>query len=123
MIEKMRRGAVIKSSISRNSMPDIFLYKGQMVIPDYELASYYGVNTDTLRDVFAKHESLFPGSMVFSVKGSEKKKSAMNRASGTLLFTEQSATLIAGLIKDTEALKANMRLLRLFRLLDYIVAT
>ncbi|MCD6116008.1 ORF6N domain-containing protein [bacterium] len=115
---------MIKSSISRNSMPDIFLYKGQMVIPDYELASYYGVNTDTLRDVFAKHESLFPGSMVFSVKGSEKKKkSTTNKASGTLLFTEQSATLIAGLIKDTEALKANMRLLRLFRLLDYIVAT
>jgi len=115
---------VIRSNIQRNTMPDIFLYKGHMVIPDYELANYYGVNTDTLREAFVRHKSLFPGSMVFSVKGSKKeKKNSEEKTSGTLLFTEQSATLIAGLIKDTEAIKANMRLLRLFRLLDYIITT
>jgi|GEM_PF-2139932 len=109
----------VQTSVRKDSIPDIFLYKGKMVIPDYELAHYFGVKNETIKTVFESHRDLFPRDIVFMARNSGTGK---NKKQKTILFTEQSATLLAGLIKNTDAVKANMRLLRVFRLLDYIIA-
>jgi len=112
------------ASLNSGSIPDIFLYQGRMVIPDYELAHYYGVQTDRIHRAFRAHEDLFPGNIVFSIDSKKKTPHTKdcNSRKETLLFTEQSAALLAGLIKSSQAVKANMRLMRVFRLLDYITA-
>ena len=119
---------------SRNDQPiewRILLVRGQRVLLDGELARLYGVEVRTLNQAVRRNADRFPPDFMFQLSWEEAERSRsqfviLNETRGgrrlrgrnvkyrPLAFTEQGVAMLSSVLKSTQAVRANIEIMRAF---------
>jgi hypothetical protein len=100
----------------------IYVFRGEKVMLDNDLAEMYGVETKQLKRQVRRNKSRFPKDFMFelSTKEFEKLRSQIGTSSwgGTrynpMTFTEQGIAMLSSILNSNTAIEVNIRIIRVF---------
>ena len=104
----------------------IFEIRGQKVMPDFDLAGLYSVETKRLKEAVRRNKKRFPPDFMFELKREEYdslrtqfatlKKSDRGQHSKYMpfAFTEHGVTMLANILKSARANKMGIAIVRAF---------
>jgi hypothetical protein len=100
----------------------IYVFRGEKVMLDNDLAEMYGVETKQLKRQVRRNKSRFPKDFMFelSTKEFEKLRSQIGTSSwgGTrynpMTFTEQGIAMLSSILNSNIAIEVNIRIIRVF---------
>jgi hypothetical protein len=100
----------------------IYVFRGEKVMIDNDLAEMYGVETKQLKRQVRRNKSRFPKDFMFelSTKEFEKLRSQIGTSSwgGTrynpMTFTEQGIAMLSSILNSNIAIEVNIRIIRVF---------
>lgn len=111
----------------------IHLIRGQKVMPDSDLAAFYGTTTKRLLEQFKRNRKRFPTDFAFRLDAEEFERLRSHFATSKLgrggrrylpwAFTEHGAVMLASVLNSEIAVEASVRIVRVFlRLRDLMQA-
>jgi hypothetical protein len=100
----------------------IYVFRGEKVMLDNDLAEMYGVETKQLKRQVRRNKSRFPKDFMFelSTKEFENLRSQIGTSSwgGTrynpMAFTEQGIAMLSSILNSNTAIEVNIRIIRVF---------
>jgi hypothetical protein len=100
----------------------IYVFRGEKVMLDNDLAEMYGVETKQLKRQVRRNKSRFPKDFMFelSTKEFENLRSQIGTSSwgGTrynpMAFTEQGIAMLSSILNSNIAIEVNIRIIRVF---------
>jgi hypothetical protein len=100
----------------------IYVFRGEKVMLDNDLAEIYGVETKQLKRQVRRNKSRFPKDFMFelSTKEFENLRSQIGTSSwgGTrynpMAFTEQGIAMLSSILNSNTAIAVNIRIIRVF---------
>jgi len=101
----------------------IYLFRGQKVMIDRDLAELYGVPTKALNQAVRRNEKRFPPDFVFQLNNKEKDELVTNCDRFKLLkhssslpfaFTEQGIAMLSSVLNSDKAIEVNVLIMRAF---------
>lgn len=100
----------------------IYVFRGEKVMLDNDLAEMYGVETKQLKRQVRRNKSRFPKDFMFelSTKEFENLRSQIGTSSwgGTrynpMTFTEQGIAMLSSILNSNTAIEVNIRIIRVF---------
>ena len=100
----------------------IYVFRGEKVMLDNDLAEMYGVQTKQLKRQVRRNKSRFPKDFMFelSTKEFENLRSQIGTSSwgGTrynpMAFTEQGIAMLSSILNSNTAIEVNIRIIRVF---------
>jgi len=101
----------------------ILLIRGEKVIIDADLASFYGVSTKRLNEQVKRNRNRFPADFIFQLNQEEKNEVVANcdhlknlKYSKSLpyVFTEHGALMAASVLNSTRAVEVSVFIIRVF---------
>jgi hypothetical protein len=100
----------------------IYVFRGEKVMLDNDLAEMYGVETKQLKRQVRRNKSRFPKDFMFelSTKEFENLRSQIGTSSwgGTrynpMAFTEQGIAMLSSILNSNTAIAVNIRIIRVF---------
>ena len=110
----------------------IFLFRGQRVMLDADLAELYGVETKRLNEQMRRNIERFPEDFMFRLSAEEKAEVVANcdhlaklKYSPTLpyAFTEHGALMLGNVLKSDRAVEVSLMVVRAFVQLRQILAS
>jgi len=98
----------------------LFFICGRRVVLDAHLAELYGVSTRTLNQAVKRNKDRFPEDFAFRLSPRDAKRlksqivisSRGGRKHRPLVFTEQGAALVPGILKSDKAVQASIGMAR-----------
>jgi ORF6N domain-containing protein len=110
----------------------IYLFRGQRVMLDADLAAIYGTSTMRLNEQFRRNRQRFPEDFAFQLTPEEfkrlisqiaiSKKGRGGRRKLPWVFTEHGAIMLASVLNSDIAIQASVRVVRAFVRLREMVA-
>ena len=106
----------------------IYVFRGQKVMIDEDLAQMYGVETRRLNEQVKRNTKRFPKDFMFSLTQKEfenlKSQNAISSWGGRRklpnAFTEQGVAMLSSILNSDTAIEVNIRIIRVFtRLREY----
>ncbi|MCB9799639.1 MAG: ORF6N domain-containing protein [Candidatus Omnitrophica bacterium] len=106
---------------------NIFLIRGQKVIPDKVLAELYGVETRVLNQAVKRNLKRFPADFMFELDRAEIKRISqivisLKFSKRVWVFTEQGVAMLSGLLNSERAVMMNIAIMRAFVRLRQMIA-
>jgi len=100
----------------------IYVFRGEKVMLDHDLAEMYGVETKQLKRQVRRNKSRFPKDFMFELSTREFKnlRSQIGTSSwgGTrynpMAFTEQGIAMLSSILNSNTAIEVNIRIIRVF---------
>ncbi len=101
----------------------IFLFRGEKVIVDRDLAELYQVTTKVLNQAVRRNNDRFPDNFMFQLTEREKDELVTNcdrfetlkhSTSLPLVFTEQGVAMLSGVLKSKRAIQVNIQIMNTF---------
>jgi hypothetical protein len=101
----------------------IFYVRSQKVIPDYDLAQMYGVETRALKQAVKRNIDRFPKDFMFLLSNIEIKNMVSQNVIPSLgflggakpmVFTEQGVAMLSSILKSKQSVKVNIAIMRAF---------
>jgi hypothetical protein len=100
----------------------IYEIRGEKVMPDFDLAGLYGVETKALNQAVKRNVERFPPDFMFQLtmgewNGLRSQFVTSNRGGRRYLpnaFTEHGVTMLASVLKSDTAVKINLAIVRAF---------
>lgn len=102
----------------------IYIVRGQKVMIDRDLAELYGVETKRLKEAVKRNISRFPIDFMFEMNKNELENWRTQFASSNsermglryspFCFTEQGVAMLSSVLNSPRAIKANIRIIRVF---------
>jgi hypothetical protein len=108
--------------IERISRP-IFVFRGEKVLLDFDLARLYGVTTGNLNKAVKRNRDRFPRDFMFQLTREEaerlvfqigRSKGRDGRRSRPYAFTEQGIAMLSSALTSDRAIKVNIAIMRAF---------
>jgi hypothetical protein len=111
----------------------IYMIRGVKVMIDRDLAELYGVDTRSLNQSVRRNHKRFPDDFMFHLTKDEmknwksqiviSKKERMGIRKPPLVFTEQGAAMLSGILNSERAISVNIKIIRVFTRLRSILET
>jgi len=109
----------------------IFVFRGQKVILDSDLAELYGVETGALNRAVLRNAARFPEDFMFQLTAEEFESlrcqigisSYGGRRFRPYAFTEQGVAMLSGLLNSPRAVAVNIGIMRAFVRLRQLIAS
>lgn len=114
----------------QKSLPDevlmsrIYVFRGQKVMLDSDLAELYGVETKVLKQAVRRNIERFPPDFMFELDDSEFNSlrsqfvTSKNGRGGNryypMVFTEQGVAMLSSVLKSKQAIQINIQIMRIF---------
>jgi len=100
----------------------IYVFRGQQVMTDRDIAELYGVETRRLNEQVRRNVSRFPEEFCFQLTESEfqnlMSQNATSSWGGTrklpFVFTEQGVAMLSAVLKSESAIKASVQIMKAF---------
>ena len=100
----------------------IYVFRGQQVMADRDIAELYGVETRRLNEQVRRNVSRFPEEFCFQLTESEfqnlMSQNATSSWGGTrklpFVFTEQGVAMLSAVLKSETAIKASVQIMKAF---------
>ncbi|MBR3714231.1 MAG: ORF6N domain-containing protein [Bacteroidales bacterium] len=100
----------------------IYVFRGQQVMTDRDIAELYGVETRRLNEQVRRNVSRFPEEFCFQLTESEfqnlMSQNATSSWGGTrklpFVFTEQGVAMLSAVLKSETAIKASVQIMKAF---------
>ena len=110
----------------------IYLFRGQKVMIDHDLAFLYAVPTKVLKQAVVRNAERFPSDFMFELTKEEMEIwraqfvatqfSKMGSRRPPLVFTEQGVAMLSGVLKSPRAVAVNIQIFRTFSRLREMLA-
>ena len=110
----------------------IFLFRGEKVMLDSDLAELYGVETKVLNQAVQRNAGRFPSDFLFQLTREEfvnlksqfvtSSRGHGGRRKVPLVFTEQGVAMLSGLLNSPRAVAVNIEIMRTFVRLRQMIA-
>jgi hypothetical protein len=124
MAEKKSRAVVAVERIEVETRRRIFTVRGQRVVLDSDLAEFYGVKTERLTQQVRRNLDRFPEDFAFELNADEYAALTLQNASSNigrggrrympLVFTEQGALAVSGVLRSERAAEVSVAVSRAF---------
>jgi hypothetical protein len=113
-------------TLSKTITDKLYLFRGQQVMLDSNLAKLYGVETKVLNQAVKRNIERFPGDFMFQLSQTEAESGLRSRSQFVTLkkgqnikylpyvFTEQGVAMISSVLKSKQAIKINIQIMRAF---------
>ena len=110
----------------------IYLFRGQKVMLDRDLAELYGVTTKRMNEQVKRNIKRFPYDFMFQLSEKEKNKVVANcdhlqelKFSHQLprAFTEQGVAMLSSVLKSERAIQVNIAIMRAFVKMKQVLYT
>jgi ORF6N domain len=109
----------------------IYIFRNQRVMMDFDLAQIYGVETKRLKEAVRRNIERFPGDFMFELTDEEFQNLRTQIASSSrggsryppFAFTEHGAVMLASVLNSETAVKASIFVVRTFIKLREILST
>ena len=110
----------------------IFLFRGQKVLLDMDLAEFYGVETRSLIQAVKRNIERFPSDFVFQLDQDEfdslRSQIVISKGKGgrrylPYAFTEQGVAMLSSVLRSKRAIQVNVAIMRTFVKLREILST
>lgn len=111
----------------------IYLFRGEKVMLDSDLASLYGVSTTRLNQQFKRNLDRFPEDFAFQLTGPEFKSLMSQIAISNVgrggrrklpwVFTEHGVAMLSSVLRSKRAIQVNVAIIRAFIKLRQILAS
>ena len=110
----------------------IFLFRGQKVLLDMDLAEFYGVETRSLIQAVKRNIERFPSDFVFQLDWDEfdslRSQIVISKGKGgrrylPYAFTEQGVAMLSSVLRSKRAIQVNVAIMRTFVKLREILLT
>ena len=110
----------------------IFVFRGQKVMLDSDLATLYGVTTGNLNKAVKRNANRFPSDFMFRLKPEELANLKFQfgisswggrRRSRPYVFTEQGIAMLSSVLNSDRAVKVNIAIMRAFVKLRQMLET
>ena len=110
----------------------IFLFRGQKVLLDMDLAEFYGVETRSLIQALKRNIERFPSDFVFQLDQDEfdslRSQIVISKGKGgrrylPYAFTEQGVAMLSSVLRSKRAIQVNVAIMRTFVKLREILLT
>jgi hypothetical protein len=97
--------------------------RGQKVMPDFDLAALYGIETRALKQAARRNRNRFPDDFLFALSAEEIQNlvsqfviPSRRKLGGALpmAFTEQGVAMLSSVLKSERAVKVNIAIMRAF---------
>ncbi|HME88840.1 MAG TPA: ORF6N domain-containing protein [Chthoniobacterales bacterium] len=107
----------------RRVAQSIYLFRGQKVILDFDLARLYGVTTGNLNKAVHRNAERFPSDFMFQLSGeeAERLKFQFGRSKGRggrrhrpYASTEQGIAMLSSVLNSERAVRVNIAIMRAF---------
>ncbi len=102
----------------------IFVFRGQKVLLDADLARLYGVTTASLNQAVKRNQERFPSDFIFQLRAAEadrlisqsviSKAGRGGRRHRPYAFTEQGVAMLSSVLRSERAVKVNIVIMRAF---------
>lgn len=102
----------------------IYVFRGQRVMVDINLAGLYGVETRTLLQAVKRNQARFPEDFMFQLTDEEfetlrsqiviSKPGRGGRQYHPYVFTEQGVAMLSGVLRSDRAIQINIAIMRAF---------
>jgi hypothetical protein len=112
--------AIVPIEIIENK---IFIFRGQKVMIDRDLAELYGVQTKRLNEAVKRNIKRFPPEFMFQLNDNEKKelvaicdrfKTLMHSTSNPYAFTEHGVAMLSSVLNSEQAIAINIQIIKAF---------
>ncbi|MEI6511501.1 MAG: ORF6N domain-containing protein [Candidatus Uhrbacteria bacterium] len=108
----------------------IYLFRGQKVLLDRDLAEMYGVTTKVLNQAVSRNMERFPDDFMFklSLREASNLKSQIvtsswgGRRKQPMAFTEQGVAMLSSVLSSPRAIAVNIQIIRTFTKLRAMLA-
>ena len=110
----------------------IYMFRGQKVMLDKDLAGLYGVTTKRLNEQVQRNIGRFPADFMFQLNDEEtkvlrsqiatSKKGRGGRRYNPYVFTEQGVVILSSVLRSKRAVEVNIAIMRTFVQLRRILA-
>jgi len=110
----------------------IFLFRGQKVLLDMDLAEFYGVETRSLIQAVMRNIERFPSDFVFQLDQDEfdslRSQIVISKGKGgrrylPYAFTEQGVAMLSSVLRSKRAIQVNVAIMRTFVKLREMLST
>lgn len=111
----------------------IYVFRGQRVMLDSDLAMLYGVTTARLNEQVRRNQSRFPSDFAFRLRRDEfnhlishfatSKPRRGGRRTLPLVFTEHGILMLSSVLRSSRAIQVNIQIMRTFVRLRQMVAS
>ncbi|WP_240466019.1 MULTISPECIES: ORF6N domain-containing protein [Sphingobacterium] len=105
-------------------MNKIYVFRGQKVMLDSDLAELYGVETKVFKQAVRRNIERFPPDFMFELDESEFNSlrsqivTSKNGRGGSryfpMVFTEQGVSMLSSVLKSKQAIQINIQIMRIF---------
>lgn len=100
----------------------IYVFRGQKVMLDEDLAELYGVETRRLNEQVRRNLKRFPKDFMFSLSAKEHQNLMSQNATSSwggrrklpYVFTEQGVAMLSSILNSDTAIEVNIRIIRVF---------
>jgi len=111
----------------------ILIVRGDKVLLDEQLASFYGVETRRLTEQVKRYSNRFPGDFMFQLSGDEwaalRSQNAISKPAGRggrryapYAFTEQGVAMLSSVLRSPQAIAVNIEIMRAFVRLRQLIS-
>ncbi len=111
----------------------IYLFRGQKVMLDSDLAEIYGMPTKVLLQAIKRNEKRFPSDIAFQLENQDvvalrsqivtSKSCRGGRRYQPYVFTEQGVAMLSSVLNSDRAIEVNIQIMRAFVKLREMIAT
>lgn len=129
MTKSLKDNAIIPIEIIHNK---IYIFRGEKVMLDSDLASLYCVPTKRLNEQVKRNNSRFPEDFMFQLTENEYRslrsqnatlKPGQHRKYYPFVFTEQGVAMLSSILKTEKAINVNIQIMRVFTKMRELMLT
>jgi hypothetical protein len=115
---------IIKIVPDETIIRKIYIFRGQRVMVDRDLAGLYGIETKVLNQAVKRNIERFPNDFMFQLNSDEflnwksqivtSNSEKMGIRRSPYVFTEQGVAMLSGVINSSKAIEMNIAIMRAF---------